>query len=360
VQIDLSTIDRDSFNLKEGVVNGREVILINPKDFACVWSRQNLNQRSLIVDKSGNILSHGLFKFFNYGEKPDLYPNPDNAKDGTLVEKIDGSCVLFDWIDGLNARTRGTLSYKTLVNAPDFDFVLKKYPNLENIVRANPDYTYIAEITTPNQKIVLDYGQEPELYYLGCIHKETGLYTPFFADTDYTIDKIGCKVPAIYDLKGSLAEIYEQIKIWEKKEGAVLVYNDNQSMVKLKCLSYLKLHYFKSTCNLNSLLDLYFEWSCPHIPDFRDKLAANFDFECLTQASPLIGNIQDAIDVAEDKIIEFCIIKDANRDLNQKDYALKVLAEYKENSSYLFELRAKGMLSPKSLRKLLEKELELV
>jgi len=355
MNIDISKIDLNSFNLKEGIINNNQVILINPKDFDCKWDKYNLNLRSLVIDKNGKILSHSLKKFFNYLEKPDLYPNPDKAKDGILVDKIDGSLCVCDWIDGFSCRTRGTLSYKTLENAPDFDYVLKKYPNLENIVRANPDYTYLLEIVTPNQKIVLDYGSEPDLFYLGCIHKDTGLYTPFFADTDNMVKQIGCKIPEIYNLKGNLLEIYNQIKEWRGKEGGVLVFNDNRNMVKLKCTEYLNLHKFKSYATLENTIDLFFEYGRPSFNDFQIRLKQNFDEDC---ASLVLGFCSVIVDAFKEvnKIIEgFQNFIDKRKDYSRKDLAMDVLKSYGDTNraSFVFTLKDKSALGDEPLKKLL-------
>ena len=176
MRIDLQKINKDFFNIKEGIVNGGEVYLITPHDITSKWTKETLNLRSLMVDKNGFIVSHSFKKFFNAGEKPNLYPNPDNFKDWILEDKIDGSLAICDWIfDKFNCRTRGTLSYKTLENAADFDHCFEKYPAIIDVCRANPDDTQLFEITTPNNQIVLNYGDKPDLTYLGFIHKPTGI-----------------------------------------------------------------------------------------------------------------------------------------------------------------------------------------
>ena len=357
MKFDITNLDLSSFKVKEGIINGKKVFLINPVDFDCKWTRTNLNLRSLMIDADGNIISHGLKKFFNYTEKPDLYPNPENFKDGVFMEKTDGSCGIFDWIfDGLNVRTRGTVSYKTLENAADFDFLINKYPKIKDVCRANSDYTYLFEVTSPNQKIVLDYGNEPELYYLGCIHKPTGFYTPFYLDKDNTAKIIGCKTPEIYKLDGSLSEIYNQIKIWENKEGCVLSYNGGSNMVKLKCAQYLMLHRFKSNATLNNTIDLFFEYNCPNFEGFKDKLIKTFDEDCYSLIENYAKLVCDSYIKVLNKINELKDIININSNLNQKSYAEFVLTNHKEYSNFLFTLR-KSELNNKQIRMLLEKEL---
>jgi hypothetical protein len=47
------------------------------------------------------VLSSGFPKFFNAGEKPDAYPNPDKYKDWTIGTKIDGSLMNVDFVNDI-------------------------------------------------------------------------------------------------------------------------------------------------------------------------------------------------------------------------------------------------------------------
>jgi T4 RnlA family RNA ligase len=360
VIINLSNLDTESFKVKAGEINGNPVFLINPADFDCKWTKDNLRFRSLLVDNYGNILSHSLRKFFNFTEKPDLYPNPENFNDLILEGKIDGSLVCVDWIFGsLNLRTRGTINYKTLENAADFDYIIQKYPNLESVARANSDDTLLFEITTPNNVIILKYENEPEIRFLGFIHKKTGLYYPAYSESGKEYVKhIGCKVPEIYKIEGSLLDINDNIKKWENKEGCVLKYGDSQNFIKFKSLQYLNLHRFKSQCNLNNLLDLFFQYDCPDFVTFLDKIEKDFDFECMVQAKSLCIQIFDTYLSCLDDIYNLKQIVEQNKDLTAKEFAIKILAEYKDNSSYLFTLRKLGELNKKDIRKLIDREIE--
>jgi len=358
--INLSNLDTESFKVKAGEINGNPVFLINPAELNCKWTKDNLHFRSLLIDKDGNILSHSLKKFFNFTEKPDLYPNPENFNDLVLEDKIDGSLVCVDWIFGsLNLRTRGTISYKKLENAADFDYIIKKYPNLESVARANPDDTLLFEITTPNNVIILKYENEPEIRFLGFIHKKTGLYYPAYSEAGKGYVKhIGCKVPEIYKIEGSLLDINDNIKKWENKEGCVLKYGDSQNFIKFKSLQYLNLHRFKSQCNVNNLLDLYFEWDCPLHMDFLKKIEVAFDFECASMSASIVDDIMFARQQAEYVISSLHVFVLWNKNLDQKSFALKNLADNKGDASFCFEIRNKGELSKKSLRKLIERETE--
>lgn len=341
MQINLNEIDKNSFKVKEDEINGNKVFLINPADFDCKWTKDNLRFRSLLVDKDGQILSHSLPKFFNFTEKPDLYPNPENFNDLVLEDKIDGSLVCADWIFGsLNLRTRGTVNYKILDNAADFDFIIKKYPNIESVYRANPDDTLLFEITTPNNIIVLRYENEPEIRFLGFIHKKTGLYFPAYSEAGREYVKyIGCKIPEIFKIKGSISDINENIKKWEGKEGCVLKYNNSQNFIKFKSLKYLQLHSLKAGFNsIENLIDLFISQNYPSYEDFFLNISNMADYEIATNFRGQISKICDAY--KEVKQIESGAAEFINKiqGLTRKEQAAKILASYGDTNraSFIF------------------------
>lgn len=363
MQIDLSTIDRDSFLIKEGIIGGKKVFLVNPNHLGCVFTQKNKIFRSSSWDEFGNLISAGFPKFKNAGEDEENFPMPKNLIGTEALLKIDGSLLCFSkWNGNTIIRTRGTIdAAASLENGREIGLLKEKYPKLFNFNNYKAEtlpYTILTEWTTPSNQIVIKYP-EPELTLVGIVdHEKYELATQDFLDS--FAKSYGLKRPKRYQFK-SLTELFKTVEGWqlEEGEGIVLYSNNGQVLHKIKAQKYLKLHYFKSTCNLNSLLDLFFEWKCPQIADFRTKLETTFDYECLCQADLLIKDIEVALGEVAQKIIQFNSIKYKNRDLNQKDYALKVLEEHKENSSYLFELRGKGELSPKSFRKLLERELKI-
>ena len=79
MKVDLEKIDRSLFSVREGNINGIDIALITPKKgLFDVWNKDNLHLRSIMIEKaSGEILSRGFDKFFNYHEREDLVPTPD-------------------------------------------------------------------------------------------------------------------------------------------------------------------------------------------------------------------------------------------------------------------------------------------
>ena len=85
-RIDLSTIDRETFNVESRVISGYgSVILVAPKKVKHVWRDDELHLRSLICDPDGTIISSGFPKFMNYGEREDLDAITENLiENGTV------------------------------------------------------------------------------------------------------------------------------------------------------------------------------------------------------------------------------------------------------------------------------------
>ena len=356
MKIDIQSLDLTSFKLKEGIINGKKVFLINPCDFDCKWTVDNLNLRSLIVDEEGNVISNSLPKFFNFSEKPDLYPPLEKYNDWVLESKIDGSLVACDYIfDGFNAKTRGTISYKSLTNAADFDFVFDKYPNIINVCRANPDDTFLFEITSPKNIIILRYTDEPDIKFLGFINKPTGLYYPAYSNEGILIKNIiGCESPEIYQIKGNITDISNEVKGWVGREGIVLKYNNNQNFVKLKADWYLRLHRLKSELSSQEkIMDVWFSQNKPSYDDFYNYILNTFDYELAEYCKENITKIIDAYDKVNDNISRMREVVTPLLSLSRKDSALIILESYKCHSSYLFKLLSGKELDDKDIKKLL-------
>ena len=171
MKINFADYDFTDFVLKEGVFGGMASKLITPIHIGTKFTQKNKIFRSSIwVADTGELLSGGFFKFVNFGENPENFPIPLSIDNCSFVEKIDGSLVCLDYVNGqLCMRTRGTFSYSTIDNASDFEYCLFKSPKIKEWLTVNSHCTLLAEITTPNLKIVIDYGSEPQFWLVGVV-----------------------------------------------------------------------------------------------------------------------------------------------------------------------------------------------
>lgn len=329
------------FNIIPNIFCGLDCYLITP-EIDAKWNENNLFYRSLITDKEGNVLSSGFPKFFNYGEKPECYPNPENFNDWKIEDKIDGSLLIADYVnDQFSMRTRGTVSYSSQENAKDFELLLEKYPKVVEFLKENSHLSLLFEIVTPNNVIVVR-PQQIEFYFIGAINKN-GMCVVSSSNLVEIWRKIGpIPTPQIYKFldTNNLSNISESIKQWKGKEGVVVSYNNGQNRIKLKSDWYLFIHRVKSQLNSqNNLIEYYVDSEMPLCEDFYKKIETEFDFEIALQLKSEIEKICTAGECTKKYIDNMLdVVHDIRKFKSRKEQAEMIKRNYKENSSYVFSI----------------------
>jgi hypothetical protein len=359
MRIDLSTIDREQFILKAGIFCGLPGVLVTPAMQGTQWTQANKHLRSSIWSHEGLLLSAGFPKFTNAGENPEHFPMPASLDNALCVEKLDGSLAIFDYLDDtLSCRTRGTFSATTLDNAADFAHAIEKYPGVRSLARHHrSEFSWLFEITTPNQRIVIDYGAEIGLTLIGGIRLE---------DYQLVDQKTLDRLAFVYDLKrpryftfSSIDHLLADVKTWEGLEGCVIY--SRAGMHKCKADSYLRAHRFKERVTIPNLLDIWQTQGQPRAEAFKAALTRDYDHECMVSASVLV----DQIDEAYGHVIEALAAVEQKtkplRALSRRDAALAIQA----NIPKIYQGAAFSMLSDKPVeakhvRRLMEFELEKV
>jgi hypothetical protein len=334
-------IEEGYFYITPNTFCGLDCYLITP-EIDAKWNNNNLFYRSLITDKEGNVLSSGWPKFFNYGEKPECYPKLEDYNDWRFVDKVDGSLVICDYInDQFSMRTRGTVSYKTLPNAKDFELLPEKYPQVVEFLKENPHLTLLFEIVTPNNVIVVR-PKEIEFYLLGAINKN-GMVVVSNQDLTDIWRKIGpIQMPQTYqfDNISDLAKIAQHIKNWKGKEGIVISYNNNQNRIKLKSDWYCFIHRIKSELNsTDNLINFYIDKEMPLTENFNKIIETEFDYEIAVQLKDEIEKICNAGEKAMkyiDHLLE--VVHDIRKVETRKEQAEMIKRNCRENSSYAFSI----------------------
>ena len=109
-------------------VGEHPVLLVQPVHIGCPWGLDNDIFRSSVWDLDGNLVSASFKKFFNWDEKPDLDPAPASLQGATLMEKVDGSTLIFSRYKGHTViRTRGTVDARKQENGHEIDLLCEKY-----------------------------------------------------------------------------------------------------------------------------------------------------------------------------------------------------------------------------------------
>lgn len=289
MKIDLNSIDRNQFAVREFNFHGETLFLVNPKNpFEVGWNKDNLIFRSSIWNKDGELVSAGFKKFANWLEKPDLFPPPQDLINSSLIEKIDGSLLCLSNYKGNQiVRTRGSYDAAEKENGYEIELLKRKYPKVFNYLQPYSDSSLLFEWVSPTNKIVCDYS-EPDLYLIGAvIHHGYSLLSQDILDKLAAVLQV--KRPARYNF-GSISEMLAAIKAVEGKEG-VCLYTPDGNIFKIKSDWYLKLFSFKNHVNLNSIIDLFCDWGYPSEARFTAMLAAETDYECVKIAEALITHV---------------------------------------------------------------------
>lgn len=201
-----------------------------------------LNTRGLVTDDEGNIVARPFKKFFNLDEKKHT---PTEKFD--VYEKLDGSLgILFNYKGEWVMATRGSFISEQAIKGRE---ILNKY-QYENLLG---DVTYLFEIIYPENKIVVDYGQEEKLVLIGAIHTQTGdeydIHNEWFEDLGFEVVKRYPKITNYAVLKEFIPD---------SKEGYVIRFT-NGDRAKIKGEEYLKLHKLMTNVSTTAVWEMLSE-----------------------------------------------------------------------------------------------------
>ena len=349
--LDLSQLEQN-FAVSKSTINGNSVVLITGKHMGTIWTPETLIFRSSMWNEFGELISASFPKFFNWNEKPDITPLPSSLLNTSAVEKIDGSTLIVSkFKNNLIIRTRGTFDVFGFENAKtEIPYLRSKYPQAFMPIE---QVSYLFEWYSPKNKIVINYGDEPQLYLIGAIaHDDYSLLTQDTLDelalqlntprpTRYTFDDVDTMMKTIESFKG--------------KEGVCLYYHNDQCIRKVKNSTYLMHHAFKSDLSINNLLEVYVDQDRPEYNVFFDYIATTYDYEC---AETIRGDISKLCDANKEvnKIIEHMkVFADNVRTLPRKDAAAQIISAYGKTSrsGYVFSFLDNKPLDADAFKKLL-------
>jgi RNA ligase len=188
-----------------------------------LWDEITLQCRGLVTDDKGNVVARPFKKFFNVEENKHT-----STSEFEVFEKMDGSLgIMFLYNGELVCATRG--SFKSDQSKWMSNFA--KENNYQNIIAEG--FTYLFEIIYPENRIVVDYGDQKRLVLLGIINTKTGEEVPYnelFEGFDVVKKYDGIKD---YSTLKSLID--------NNAEGFVVRFSNGDRM-KIKGEEYLRLH----------------------------------------------------------------------------------------------------------------------
>ena len=335
MKVDITNISPENFMVHQHYVGEHEVFLVQPIHIGATWTNDTLHFRSVVVDKVGDIVSASFKKFFNCDEKPDLTPAPKSLDGASLMEKLDGSTLIFSRYKGHTVvRTRGTVDARKQENGQEIDFLLEKYSKFKEILESveTTNISYIFEWLSPLNRIVLNYGDEADMALVGVIfHKDYSMVTQ--NGLDVLAAQMHLRRPQTFKYD-SVADMKAAIEALRDQEGLCVYYNDDQNIRKVKSAHYLFLHRAKSeVSSIEKVLDLYineFIANGAYMPyvDFMAFLEKTFDFEIASMARGHVSRICDAM--KEVRLILTALINCATecKALSRKDAAVKIIQAY--------------------------------
>jgi RNA ligase len=194
-----------------------------------LWDDITIQCRGLVTNSKGNIVARPFKKFFNYEEySPEDIPNEDFV----VYEKMDGSLgILFNYNNEWILATRGSFTSPQAIKG-------KEILNKHDISSIRKDNTYLFEIIYPENRIVVDYGDEEKLVVLGVIHTETGDELP--DSSVFWLQDCGFEIVKTYKTWGEGYDLLKE-EISKDKEGYVIRFKSGFRM-KIKGDEYKRLH----------------------------------------------------------------------------------------------------------------------
>lgn len=359
MNVNLDIIDRTQFYVNEHVLNGELVYLVQPKNIGIKWTKETKVFRSSIWDSRGELISAGFPKFTNWGEAPEIFPLPKTLAGATIMEKIDGSLlVVSKWKGEYILRTRGTVDATKLDNGHELAiFKETTLPKLSDNDKTNTwDYSYLFEWTSPLQKIILTYGEEPQWSLVGGVeHKDYSLWHQ--VGLDNTAYDYGVKRPITYTFT-TIEDLLANVDKWQGREGVCVYSNNDQSIHKVKSAWYLALHHMKSEFNtFEKIVDFWYSVGSPDYTTFSEKIMA-VDFEIWNQCRGNVSKMFDGLKEAT-KIVDHMkkfVKEELSKYPTRKLQAIVTFQSYgkgSNRSSFVFKLLDGRELDSEDYKKLL-------
>ena len=196
-----------------------------------------------ITFRGDKVVCCPFFKFGNYGES---YADEVDWASARVLEKIDGSLISL-WFDNnfWHVSTSKTINaFSASLNMTEITFgdlfaeaIINQGLNLNTL---NPNYTYMFELTSPYNKIVVPY-EYVSVWHIGTRDNETL--------EEVEID-IGIKKPKSYPVR-TLSECIEAAAALEGIHEGFVVVDKNYNRIKVKTPLYVQLHHTHNNGNIS-------------------------------------------------------------------------------------------------------------
>jgi len=301
------------------------------------WNEVTTASRGLILhSETGEIIARPFQKFFNYSEGKT--PSELMVGDVHVTEKLDGSLGIgFVNPDGeLEISTAGGFQSEQAAHASEV--YNERY---KGEWEPREGVTYMWEIIYPENRIVVDYGDEDDLYLLGAVDIASG--------KSYTVDELP-------EWKWKKAKTYDGFESMEavvnapersNAEGYIVHFKDTGAKVKFKHEEYVRVHRIATGLSEYTLHDLLANGGQDKIEEYRKYAPEEF----LEFIDVSVAKLEKQYSDEESRIKKAyeSFVKSLPADVDQKSFALAVHKDVpKDLASHMFTLHSgKGIASKK-------------
>ena len=329
-----------------------------------LWTPLLMMCRGLVTDFDGKIIARPFPKFFNYEEhKPEDIPNENYV----VYEKMDGSLgILFYYEEELSDERRYNIwfnnNYETGMerffdpnNLPDYNNsyyeptpktkgewilatrgsftssqAIKGKEILDNkydVSSLRKGRTYLFEIIYPENRIVVDYGNEEKLVLLGVIDTESGEELPNSAI--FFMQEQGFEIVTTYKTWGEGYDLLKE-EISNNREGYVIRFKNGFRM-KIKGEEYKRLHKILTNISNRDIWE-YLKDDKP-LDDILDKVPDEF----YDWVKGQVSMFTEMFNVTK-TMTEFIFYRDIKDTMTRREAAETILSKDKNYHPILFKL----------------------
>jgi len=173
----------------------------------------------------------------------------------------------------------------------------------------------------------VDYGGRADLVLIAARDRSTGDYLPFFPDLKLIADQYHFPLPKVFSF-ASIADVSAQTsKLNADEEGFVVEFSDGQRF-KFKGDKYLELHRLVFGLSFRNTLQAV-------VTNQVENIRSQIPDEFLSQFNAWVKEIEETRARVKREAAE--VFAQASKD-TRKDFALWVMSNHKELSSYLFAM----------------------
>lgn len=247
----------------------KKLVLYNYTDhctYEKAWDEVTLNARGTVYEiATGKVIAKAFPKFFNYGElSEEKKAEVLNAENFEVFEKMDGSLGIVYYYDGeWRVNTRGSFTSDQAIKGKE---MIDSNYNMPDHLQG---CTLLVEIIYPENKIIVDYGQQEKLVILGSYGKQHE-YLPYKYEETCMSHVPSVKFNTIEELQAHLVTL-------DHTEEGYVVRLENGYRVKFKSAEYLALARIMSNMSPltfwermeNGVIDREFLETLPE--EFRDE-----------------------------------------------------------------------------------------